>query len=194
MKWNDEALEGRGFVNWYPFDHPQLGRVELGGWDGLYTWTNPPHKLLEKEIAPLTRWLVWHALISPRLEIVEAAATPLGEDAYRVRLVVQNTGWLPSYVTKKAKEKKISRGVVCEIALPEGARLETGRAREEPGQLEGRAYKAAAANTWAGAAADETTDRLKVEWVVRAARGSTVKLSARHERAGTARAEIRLGP
>ncbi|PJF26310.1 MAG: carboxypeptidase, partial [Phototrophicales bacterium] len=33
LKWSDEALGGRGYVNWYPFDHPQLGRVELGGWD-----------------------------------------------------------------------------------------------------------------------------------------------------------------
>ena len=30
--WNDEQLGGKGFVDWYPFDHPQLGRVELGGW------------------------------------------------------------------------------------------------------------------------------------------------------------------
>ena len=31
-----------GYVDWYPFDHPQLGPVELGGWNDLYTWTNPP--------------------------------------------------------------------------------------------------------------------------------------------------------
>ena len=28
MKWNDEVLGGKGFVNWYEFDHPQLGKVE----------------------------------------------------------------------------------------------------------------------------------------------------------------------
>ena len=31
-----------GLVPWYEFDHPQLGKVELGGWDILYTWRNPP--------------------------------------------------------------------------------------------------------------------------------------------------------
>jgi hypothetical protein len=29
MKWNDTVLKGKGFVDWYAFDHPQLGRVEL---------------------------------------------------------------------------------------------------------------------------------------------------------------------
>jgi len=192
MSWNDTALKGKGFVDWYPFDHPQLGRVELGGWNSLYTWTNPPHHLLEKEIAPLSRWLVWHALISPRLEILEASATALGGDAWRIRLVVQNSGWLPSYVTKVARQKKLTRGVVCEIELPEHAKLETGKLREELTQLEGRAYKPAAANTWAGSSADETDDRLKVEWVVRASKGATLKLTARHERAGTARTALRL--
>lgn len=192
MKWNDGALNGKGFVDWYEFDHPQLGKVELGGWNSLYTWTNPPPHLLEKEIAPFSRWLTWHALISPKLEILEASATRIGEEAWRIRLVVQNSGWLPSYVTKMAKQKNFTRGVVCEIELPDGATLETGKPREERGQLEGRAYKPAAANTWAGSSADETDDRLKVEWVVRAPQGATVRLAARHERAGTVRAEVPL--
>ena len=193
MKWNDTALMGKGFVDWYEFEHPQLGRVELGGWQSLYTWSNPPPHLLEKEIAPFSRWLTWHALISPRLEILETSVTALGKDTWRVRLALQNTGWLPSYVTKMAKNRKLARGVVCEIELPETAVLETGKLREELGQLEGRAYKPAAANTWAGSSADETDDRLTVEWVVRAAGSSVIKLVARHERAGTATASVTLG-
>jgi murein tripeptide amidase MpaA len=30
LTWTDRELEGDGFVSWKPFDHPQLGRVELG--------------------------------------------------------------------------------------------------------------------------------------------------------------------
>ena len=192
MQWNDTELKGKGFVDWYEFEHPQLGRVELGGWQSLYTWSNPPPHLLEKEIAPFSRWLTWHALISPKLEILEATAAALGENTWRVRLALQNSGWLPSYVTKMAKNKKLVRGVVCEIELPAGAALETGRPREERGQLEGRAYKPAAANTWAGSSADETDDRLTVEWVVRAPKGTAIKLIARHERAGVATAGVTL--
>jgi hypothetical protein len=191
LKWSDEALGGKGYVDWYAFEHPQLGEIELGGWDFLYAWRNPPTEFMEKEIAPFADWLVWHLLISPKMELVEASAKSLGEGAYRVRMVVQNTGWLPSYVTKKALEKKAVRGAVFEIALPEGARLEAGKLREELGQLEGRAYKPVAPAV--PRTSDPTDDRLKVEWVVYAPQGGVAELTARHERAGTLSVEVELG-
>ncbi len=191
LRWSDQVLGRKGYVDWYEFTHPQLGKVELGGWNQLYAFRNPPPQFLEKEIAPFADWLVWHLLISPKLELMEATATPLGKGAYRVRLVVHNTGWLPTYVTKTALKNKLARGVVCEIELPKGAKLETGKPREELGQLEGRAYKPAAPVGWA--VADTTDDRLKVEWVIRALKGGVVKLVARHERAGTVRAQVKLG-
>jgi murein tripeptide amidase MpaA len=188
MKWNDEALGGKAYVNWYPFDHPQLGRVELGGWDAYNSWVNPPLEFLEKEVALFPDWIVWHLLISPRLALRQVEVKPLGEAAYRLRLVVENTGWLPTYVTKKAVDKKVSRGVICEIELPEGATLQAGKVREDLAQLEGRAYKSAMADGGEGG----TEDRLKVEWVVNAPNGGKVKLVARHDRAGVVRAEVEL--
>jgi murein tripeptide amidase MpaA len=189
LKWSDEALGGRGYVDWYPFEHPQLGKVELGGWDMLYAWRNPPPEFLEKEVALFPDWLVWHLLISPKLAVYEATVEPLGDALYKVRLVVQNTGWLPTYITKKALEKKLARGVIAEVELPEGATLQLGKPREELGQLEGRAYKPSAANVWN---TDTTDDRAKVEWVVHAPQGGTVRLTARHERAGVVRVECPL--
>ena len=76
MKWNDDVLKGKGFLPWKPFNHPQLGRVEIGGWDWLHMWTNPPLKFLEKEIAPFPGWIVWHALISPRLDSPQRGGLP----------------------------------------------------------------------------------------------------------------------
>jgi hypothetical protein len=81
---------------------------------------------------------------------------------------------------------------MCEIELPGGATLETGKPREDLGQLEGRAYKPATPSGWAGWSGDVTDDRAKVEWAVRAPGGGEVKVVARHERAGTVRAQIAL--
>jgi murein tripeptide amidase MpaA len=192
LKWSDEILEGKGYVDWYEFDHPQLGKVELGGWDFQYAWRNPPPTFLEKEISPFADWLVWHLLISPRLELYDTSVTPLGDGNYHLRVVVQNTGWLPSYVAKKAQEKKAVRGVICEVELPEGATLKTGKQREEIGQLEGRAYTAPSATPWAATSSANTNDRAKVEWVIHAPKGGVVKVVARHERAGVLRLEVNL--
>jgi murein tripeptide amidase MpaA len=192
LAWSDAVLEGKGYIDWYPFEHPQLGRIELGGWNSLYAFQNPPPEFLEKEITPFARWLVWHLLISPRLELLEASAKPLGRDLYQVRLVVENTGWLPSYVTKKALEKKLTRGVIAEIKLPEDAVLEAGKPREEGEQLEGRAYHGCSpAGGWSDLAS-ATDNRAKFEWVVRASGGGIIELTARHERGGVVRAEIEL--
>src|SRR5215207_942766 len=188
LKWNDEVLKGRGYVNWYAFKHPQLGKIELGGWDTLHMWSNVPLEFLEKEISPFPEWIVWHALISPKLAVRETSVTSLGGDSFRIRLVLQNEGWLPTYVTKKALEKNVTRGVIAEITLPKGGTLESGREREELGELEGRAYKAA----FTDELAESTSDRVKVDWVVRAKKGSKIKLLAKHDRAGVVMEEIVL--
>ena len=188
LTWNDETLEGKGYVDWYAYKHPQLGNVELGGWDILNMWTNPPLEFLEKEISPFPEWIVWHALISPRLVPLETKVTPLGRDSYRIRFVIQNEGWLPTYVTKKALERKVTRGIIAEITLPKGATLVSGKAREELGELEGRAYKP----VFVDEAEESTDERVKVEWVVKAKKGTKIQLLAKHERAGVVRVQVVL--
>ena len=42
LKWSDEQCGGQAHVDWYPFVHPQLGPVEIGGWDRMNYWRNPP--------------------------------------------------------------------------------------------------------------------------------------------------------
>ena len=190
IAWNDDKLDSLGFAPWTAFEHPDLGPVEIGGWDYAYCFRNPPPHLLEAEIAPHADWLLWQALITPKLELLSAEAKPLGGDLYRVRLVVQNTGWLPTHVSKRALERKSVRPVIAEILLPEGAALHSGKVREEMGQLEGRVGKAASGFS---PVADPTDDRAHVDWVVHAPGGGPVKLIARHPRAGVVRVKVVLG-
>ncbi|HUL94152.1 MAG TPA: M14 family zinc carboxypeptidase [Burkholderiales bacterium] len=190
FRWNEEKLGGAAHVDWKRFDHPQLGPVEIGGWNRFHAFGNPPLALLEREVARFPRWLVWQSLLSPRLELVIADAQSLGAQTWRVRVVVQNAGWLPSYVSKRALERKVVRGTIAEIALPDGAELVSGRRREDLGQLEGKAYKHTGVSFWPDY--HVTDDRAKFEWVVRGKAGGEVSLTIRHERAGTVRASVIL--
>lgn len=180
LRWNDEVLGGRGFVNWRPFQHPQLGPVELGGWDLEYAFRNPPPALLEKEIAPHADFIIWHALVSPLLEFQALTVEPLGNGLHHIRAVVHNTGWLPTAVTARAVEKKLVRPLEIELGLPAGAALVNGDRKVEAGQLGGRALKLYS-DVWS---ADPTDDRAKAEWVVRAPAGTAVTVTAVHPRAG----------
>jgi len=194
IRWSDEKLGGIAHVGWTPFDHPQLGRIEIGGWNRFHAFSNPPPALLEKELARFPHWLVWQALISPRLALVHAGAKRIGDagatPAWKITLVVQNEGWLPAYVSKRALARKTVRGLVTDVTLPAGARLVSGKLREEHGQLEGRAYKHTGVSFWPDY--NVTDDRLKVEWVVEGATGGVVSITARHERAGVVRADVTL--
>lgn len=190
LRWSDRELDGAGYVAWYPFEHPQLGPVELGGWNKLACFRNPPAKYLEREVRRFPQWLAWQALTLPRLEVFRAEAQRLGPDTWKVRLAVQNTGYLPSYVTKRALERKVVRGVVYEIALPDGAAILAGKARHEGGQLEGRANKV---SLQAFLPAPEITgDRGQCEWTIRAQPGGVARLTARHERAGRVQVDVPL--
>jgi hypothetical protein len=188
MRWNDEVLGGKGYVAWYPFEHPQLGTVELGGWDTMYTWRNPPHALLEKEVTPLAEFALFCGLISPKLELHSVQVESVG-DAHHIRLVVHNTGWLPTNVSEQGLAAKVVRPLEADIELPDGARLLSGDRKQMLGQLKGRDHKGMF-SSWNE---DTTDERAKAEWVVAAPTGTEVQLVAVHERAGTVRTTVKLG-
>jgi len=189
LEWSDGELEGKGYVDWYPFDHPQLGRVELGGWDRLYCWTNPPPHLLEKEIERHSDFAVFHALISPKLEIHSVDHEDMGAGKHYVRLVLMNTGWLPTNLSQKATERKAVRPIQVELTLPGGARLVGGEVKVEAGQLQGRNMKR---NTIGWRTDDATNDRCKLEWVIESPDRGVLEIEARHQRAGVVRAALEL--
>jgi murein tripeptide amidase MpaA len=190
-EWAQRITPGAGHVEWKPFDHPQLGKVEIGGWNRMLVFTNPPPELREKEIARFPKWLLWQTLISPKLEVRSTEVTAAGTDTWRIRLVLQNTGWLPSYVSKMAVQRKLLRGVIAEIELPDGARLVSGKKREELGELEGWAYLHTGISFWP--TKNVTSDRAHVDWVVQGKAGNEVRLTASHERAGRVGTSVRLG-
>ncbi|MFP4007328.1 MAG: M14 family metallopeptidase [Spirulinaceae cyanobacterium] len=189
LEWSDRELNGEGYIDWYAWEHPQLGQVELGGWNGLYFWRNPPQSVLEKEVRRFPKWLVWNALISPCLELYETKVEALGDNTYYLRVVVQNIGWLPTYITQKALEKKLARGCLCFLKLPSNVRLKMGKEQEDMGHLEGRAYKASAL-TWR--TGDATSDRAVVEWIVQGEKGSIIEVEIRCDRAGVVKTQLQF--
>ena len=188
LAWCDEHAPDQ-FVDWYGFEHPQLGPVELGGWHYLGIWTNPPLRLLRAEVTPHARFAVAQALAAPCLEVKRAEVTALGDDTWRVELGVANTGWLPTFVSARAKADNLVLPIVAELSVPEGGGVAFigGEPRQRLGQLEGRAAMRFSSSH------DGTPDRTLASWVVRAAAGTVFTLRAHHPRAGTATAEVVLG-
>ena len=87
------------------------------------------------------------------------------------------------------EQRKAVRPVEVELELPEGATLAAGEPKVEAGQLAGRHLLRSTywwGNDWS------TGDIAKLEWVVVAPGGGELRVVARHQRAGTARASAQL--
>ena len=177
-RWTDTNAPG-SYSHWYPFDHPQLGKIELGGADTFRTWGNAPLSHLRNEVAPHAKFAVYQALASPRLEIKLADAESLGGDVWRVRVGIANTGWLGTEITDFANKNKIVLPLTVEIA---GAKPMEGGARVKLGQLAGRC----AFRVSGDGKSDGTPDRVLHSWLVSAKRGDSVTITAVHQRAGSA--------
>jgi hypothetical protein len=122
--------------------------------------------------------------------VLRTEVRALGPDTWRVRFAVANAGYLPSYVSKRALERKTARGTVFTIHLPPGVTLVSGKEREVAGHLEGHAPKSSLQAFVPGR--ELTGDRAVVEWVVSGPRGTHIALTATADRAGTVRTEVAL--
>ncbi len=116
---------------------------------------------------------------------------PAGDGAWRVRVVVENCGWLPTNITEKAVEQQAVLPTIARLSLAEDVEIVSGTERLELGQLAGRALKNHAVRQFGNS--DDTTDRAVAEWVLRGERGATVSVEVRHDRAGVVRTAVTLG-
>ncbi len=138
LRFNDEQLGVAGFQDWTPFDHPQLGPVEIGGWKIKFTRKNPPASFLEDECERNTAFNVTYPASLPRVEIKSFCANRLGGGLVRLRLVLENTGYLPTNVTDMAVKMQVADPVRAELQLSEGVEIVEGEPVVDAGHLPGR--------------------------------------------------------
>jgi murein tripeptide amidase MpaA len=143
LQWNDRELGGAGFINWRPFEHPQLGLVEIGGWNRKYVMQNPPGHLLEEEIRGSARYTIRHAAASPLMQVEKLEVEPLGDGLHRLRLVAVNSGYLATNITQMALQIKAAKPVEARVALGAGMSLVSGAAKTDLGHIPGFGRKKA---------------------------------------------------
>jgi len=191
LRYNDEELGGRYFSEWTEVDHPELGRVEVGGWHRKFWGQNPPAEHLEEETEAQLPWMLYLAEQAPSLSWSGIRTEALGEGLYRVEATVRNAGFLPTSITARGTEGDV-RGdgtVVDRIVDPvhvsielEGVELVEGEPRVDIGHLGGN-----------GPFLEELAPVAKtVTWTLRAQPGAqalAVRLTAAAPKAGTLKSD-----
>lgn len=189
-EWLSQNSKQKTYYDWVPFDHPQLGKVELGGWDLLFSWRNPPLEWIAEEAEHNAQWAMDLIETLPKLRFHEMKVEALAPDQHRILAVIENTGFLPTYTSKQTESKKAIRPIRALFEVAAGVELLSGEKEKELGQLEGRSNKLVMSGF--SPLASPTDNRLKIEWVVRAKKGSTAKIRILSDRAGSLEREIRF--
>lgn len=124
LRWYDANRSGkRDFKDWTPFDHPALGKVEIGGFNPKFYAQNPPPDLLETWARNEAMFNLYLAQQLPQVRIVSATAKPSATNGvFDVEMSVMNEGKMPTAL-EIAQRVKIVRPDTCTIALAKGQQL-----------------------------------------------------------------------
>ena len=186
-RFNDEELGGRYFSDWTPYDHPQLGAVEIGGWHAKFWGQNPPPEFLEEETEQQLHWILYLAEQSPLIEVSDPEVTAVGDGTFHVAVTVTNTGFQPTSVTDRgavgreradgSMDRQVVRAPAVTLTHP-GLEIVEGRRRTVIPHLAG-------SNPFLEAATERSHT---VTWVVRTTGGErAVRVTAESDKGGTVR-------
>ncbi|MEO1679279.1 MAG: M14 family metallopeptidase [Pseudomonadota bacterium] len=187
--WVIENVGDHGFRDWQPFDHPQLGPVEIGGM--VYTWSyrNPPGRLLEEICHNNVMFNLRHAAAAPRVLVDEITVEHLGADLHKVTAVVSNHGYLPTNLSDVAVQNGVAKPVEVVLSCAE-AELVMNPSTVSLGNLAGRNERRYGYSNW-GQQWSRVSAR--TEWLVRATgSGAAVTVTAASEKGGTHRLDAVL--
>lgn len=191
LKWVDEQNDGQGFKDWTVFQHPELGEVEIGGLDNKTVVQNCPVKFLPQEVEKHTKFLLRYLKTLPRLSLDQPKVTPVGGDCYQIDAVVENLGYLPTYITKEAVELRVAQPLTAQLS-GDGVQILAGKEKESIGHLQGFSGVKVTYGHIGPTTSSHDPCAKKLSWVVKAQPGSEITLTVSAPRAGKASATILL--
>ena len=90
--------------------------------------------------------MLWLAQISPQVVVQDVEQTIVAPEITRLRLKIENTGYLPTNITQRALEVQVARPVRVLLELRD-AELISGKTRTNLGHLPGRRDSASTARS-----------------------------------------------
>jgi hypothetical protein len=121
MKFNDDLAQGRQFVDWKEVEHPQYGKIEVGGYRHD-TGRIPEGWQLEEECHRNLAFLMLVTHHLPKLRFHEPVVERVEGSLYKIRVTVENERAIPSMlaVSQRLKRHRL------DVATLEGAKVLAG--------------------------------------------------------------------
>ena len=94
VAFSDAAIDGKGYVNWSPYNHPTLGEVEIGG-PVPFTDNTPPTSMIDSLLNLQVPWIFEIVNKLPDLKILKTELKVQGEGVYELKVWVENKSFIP---------------------------------------------------------------------------------------------------
>lgn len=121
LKYSDEKRDKSGFIDFKPFEHPQLGTVEIGGWVPGFKM-NPPEADEPALIDQQAKFITQLAAKLPKISADDPWVEDLGGGLWRIGIRVSNEGWMPTRSALGLKARRLAPLRIV-LAVPEDSVL-----------------------------------------------------------------------
>jgi hypothetical protein len=135
--WDRDENEGRCFPAWKPFEHPQLGTLELGGVDPRIGIWNPPLHELATVCSTQANVFLRVAAMVPRITIAHVARYHLPGGVTRVEVRIANDGYLGTYGIPSSKKLEFNEPLYAKAKTDGCELVDAGSAYQQLGHLDG---------------------------------------------------------
>jgi len=92
------------FVEWHEFDHPQYGKIEIGGFKKNFGRAHPGF-LMESDAHRNMSFSVYHCFHTPKLSIDSLMEKDLGDGLKQITAIVSNSRIMPTHSSQDLKFK-----------------------------------------------------------------------------------------
>ena len=174
-------------MQWEPFEHPQLGKVEIGGWNRIWVERNAPESMLEEIAGKHSEFSIKFAATLPKLSIKDLISERLDENLVRITAKIGNSGYLPTYLTDQARLMKADKEIIVTLDAEVDFEVINGKTEVKIEHLEGRSQRNETWSQWIRKW--EPSERI-VTWIISCKDTGKFTVTASQEKSGVCRRDI----
>ena len=171
LQYDDEQMGSKVFKDWTFFEHPTLGKVEIGGWK-KFGHNNPLPPFLADEIERNVQFMLMQGRATPLLSISKVEQQYLGENIYRLTTTISNNGFQPTELDIRVINKK-SVPVRTYLSVPKNVMILDKETEKSIEKINGNGKE-------------------EVIWLVHGSKGATITLGVYHPKGGRFSKNIKL--
>ncbi|NGP88704.1 M14 family metallopeptidase [Fodinibius halophilus] len=171
MAFNDNVLDGSGFVEWESYNHPTLGEVEIGG-EVPFVRNTPPGNMVDSLLKAQVPWTITLSEKIAKLQILNHEVQSKGSNVFKITVWVENENYLP-FPTAMGKKNKQPRPAILSLQA-KGLKVLDGKQRTPINSIGGHEVK-------------------KYSWLVRSPESNTIDVNLESTHAWNDRTQVNLG-